>query len=202
MINKNALIEQSFHHISAIEQTLKNDKLYSLFSSEKRLNKTLEKLNEQINLLKTCFQKLDTLIQKEDVEQLNETSKELDIIFDQIENLSFSGKSIAFQHEDENIRNSPLFMEITKLLVSLEPIVFDIFSLFEINRKRRNHPLLSQMGTISSQFSLLLLNSSIEAARLGEKGRGFAVVNEELRRLSVVLQQTTNELKDALKNQK
>ncbi|KZM45091.1 hypothetical protein OA92_04360 [Marinomonas sp. SBI22] len=92
--------------------------------------------------------------------------------------------------------------ELIKLMVQLST---EMQSSSKASTELRNtshevKSVLDVINGISEQTNLLALNAAIEAARAGEAGRGFAVVADEVRGLSVRTQEATIEIQSMIEN--
>ncbi|MCK5882366.1 MAG: hypothetical protein KAG61_01655 [Bacteriovoracaceae bacterium] len=58
--------------------------------------------------------------------------------------------------------------------------------------------ILKVISEISSKTDLLALNASIEAARAGSYGKGFAIVAHEVSRLSEKTQESISEIEEII----
>ncbi|MCS7233598.1 MAG: phosphate/phosphite/phosphonate ABC transporter substrate-binding protein [Synergistetes bacterium] len=69
-----------------------------------------------------------------------------------------------------------------------------------INQSGAVAEIIKTLNLLAKQINLLSLNASIEAVKAGEKGKGFAVVSQEIRKLSEKTREANSEIEKTIKN--
>ena len=195
-----------------------NEKFAS-YTTEQKNEETIQKEAEHIQTQEELFPAEDILmiqnklqqfltLAQENVNKQNDFTRENDNMSSQIifgieiilESLStFSKFSIAT--EESSLEGSEMLQNIKNQIILLSEAIQDthqtIGDLQDTSTKIES--ILGVILKISSQTNLLALNASIEAARAGEHGKGFSVVAEEVKKLSIQTQESSKEISNLIK---
>lgn len=128
--------------------------------------------------------------------QLNQLSVNIDCVIEQtdkiasmtedIDNLSNQGVETVNQLSIWSEKNRVSSRQVSIIVQEVDKTSSDISS------------IVSTITEIATQTSLLALNASIESARVGEAGKGFGVVADEIRKLSEQTAIATEDIKNKI----
>jgi len=135
------------------------------------------------------------------IAELSDTMEEMDESFVQMSEEAQDGKDYA---QDSNNtaydimqRSEAQRREVQAMAEEVEASMRDRIE--ESKKAERILDLTKDILEIADQTNLLALNASIEAAHAGDAGRGFAIVADEINKLSIMTSTTASEISEISK---
>lgn len=133
-----------------------------------------------------CLMQMDNLSKK--IERVSDDTKEITQITDTVKQ-SISEGTYCTKELNQQTKST---IEITTDIVS---------AIENLEKKSKSVTQITNViNEIANQTNLLSLNASIEAARSGEQGKGFAVIAYEIRDLAEKSKQSVGEIQKILKS--
>lgn len=125
-------------------------------------------------------------------EVLNMFGKGLDDIKNSIENVDVSTKGMGEKAKESSCKMIEISQSVNCFSDAFKGFIGEVKGLCENINQISEITIL--INNIAEQTNLLALNAAIEAARAGDAGRGFNVVAEEIRKLSVQTKISSEEI--------
>lgn len=117
---------------------------------------------------------------------------------DETRSFSDSIKMFISEINQVIIENSTGFVKLQDQLTTVSQAIETALNTVEELKSNMEqvNVFLENIGSISTQTNLLALNAAIEAARAGESGKGFSVVADEIRKLSINSEAAARHIRD------
>jgi methyl-accepting chemotaxis protein len=176
---------------------------HAVTSSAKSLHEISEQNSKNTNLITASIQEITDGIANQ--EQASSDSArgmaELATVVQTIAENSSKVAEEAYEMEQKSIAGNTSVKQVISQMEQIQQIVSEsaeaMISLDSRSQEIEN--IVSIIKGISSQTNLLALNASIEAARVGEHGKGFVVVAGEVRKLAEQSARSVSQISELVK---
>lgn len=161
--------------------------------SSESIQSTVDSVEEQERLLYQQMNEIDYLYGREE-----KAGALLEEVLEKINEVAAHSFEIEKSSETGTLKMENLSEEQKKLTESIEELNQQMKGIIE--DAEATDSILMIIENIAKQTNLLALNASIEAARAGDFGRGFSVIAEEVRALSLESNSSLDLVREKLYN--
>lgn len=203
--------ERTAFLVKSAEQSQKNTLQQEAKSSEYKQSKeehtlieTTEKLIEYLSSNTVTTKSLSSGIDdtNQAIEAVSQELNTISVIVGNIEEKVYSGTEVSDTLiQRANDMNSYVKNNLSRGMETMELTKNDIETALQgLATMERVNEMADEILRITKQTNLLSLNASIESARAGEAGRGFAIVAEEIGELAKETKSTATNIQNIIAN--